>query len=370
MNNKKILLVVANNLMHGTERYVIDLAKHLSNEKFIVTVAVPEKGPLSDILHQNNINEFVYFNGKFNKFSIKGSYNIFKYLRKNRYDVIHSNCGIIPNIIGKILGVKLNIEIKHGILIADEVLENMTMGNKFHEKIKQYFVDYFIAISQNDKEKMIKYFDIKENKIKVIYNGVDTENIIPYNKKLDYESESKKESLLIGTIGRFTYQKAQDILIHSFKIVLSEYPNMKLMIMGVGEDRKNIEKLICTENLQDKIILEDYKINVYDFIRKFDIFILTSRFEGVPYVILEAMNIGTPIISTRVGGIDNILTDGYSALLVEKGNVGKISNALIRLINNPMLRINLSNNAFAEVKKYSIEKMSKNVEDLYLENLN
>jgi hypothetical protein len=73
---KRVLLVVGNNMMHGTERYAVDLARHLSKEKFYVTVAVPEKGPLSDILSKYNINEFIYKNGKFNSFSLKGTINL------------------------------------------------------------------------------------------------------------------------------------------------------------------------------------------------------------------------------------------------------------------------------------------------------
>lgn len=362
----KILLVVGSNLMHGTERYVVDLARHLSRDKFSVTVATPEKGTLSEILASYNINEFVYNNGILNTFSWKGIVNLIKYLLKNRYDIIHSNFSIVPNIIGRLLGVKLNIEIKHGILIPDEILNNMTFRKKMHEKIKEYFVDCFIAISTNDKAKMVEYFGISGEKIKVIYNGIDIDNIIEYRKNKDEISESNKKEILIGTIGRFTYQKAHNILIEAFKKALPECPNARLVILGVGEDENELNEIISSNKMQDKIMLEKYKKNVYSYINKFDIFILTSRFEGVPYVLLESMIIGIPIISTKVGGIDNVLENNKTALLVENGNIEEIVRAIVRLYKNSALRAKLSENAFQEIQKYSVEKMVKNVENLYL----
>lgn len=363
----KVLLVVCSNRMYGTERYVVELAKNLSKEKFTVWVAVPEKGPLSDILKVNGINEIDYNNGKMNKFSLRGTLRLFKIIRKYRFDIIHTNAGIIPNILGKFLGVKVSIEIKHGILIPDEILDNMSLKDKYHEWLKQYFVDYFIAISDNDKKKMIKYFKIKEDKIKVIYNGVEYDKLLPYQKKKGNSEESlHKDFITLGTIGRFTYQKGQEILIEAFSKIYKRYNNVRLIIVGSGENEDSINRLIVSKNLQKNVFVEGYKENIYEYLKKLDIFILTSRFEGVPYVILEAMCIGVPIISTKVGGIDNVLENEIDAILTEKNDILDTERAMIKLIDNKDLRAKIVDNANVKIKRYSIELMVKNTEELYL----
>jgi len=363
----KVLLVICNTKLHGTERYVLELARNLSKELFDVYVATPEIGEISEILSKYNINELVFHNGRMNLFTLRGTLNLFKLIKEYKFDVIHANAGIIPNILGKLLGVRVNIEIKHGIInYTDEVLHNLPIKKKIHEWIKQFFVDYFIAISKNDKERMVKYFFLKKEKIKIIYNGIDEKILLPYRKTLDLEKESSKALITIGNIGRITFQKGQEILIEAFYKLATIRQNVKLVIVGTGENEPEIKKLIEMKGLTDKVILMGYKTNIFDYLKTFDIFVLTSRYEGVPYVILEAMSIGVPIISTKVGGIDNILEDGKTALLVEKENIVKIFEAMLKLVDDPLLRYKLASNSIEEVKNYTISKMVSETSALYL----
>jgi len=361
----KVLLVVCNNVIHGTERYVLDLARNLDTRKFKVMVATPSAGPISETLKANNIEEIVYENGRMNRFTLKGTCNLFKKLRQGNFDIIHTNAGIIPNIIGKILRIKRNIESKHGILLPDEILEKMPLKTFLHEKIKEYFVDTFIVESDIDKEKMIKYFKIKSDKIKVIYNGIDITNKSLLSVTESDKVNNQKDGFLIGTIGRLTYQKGQDVLLKAFAIVCKSIKNVKLVILGSGEEESNLKKLVQDGGIEDKVIFENYREDFYGFIKGLDIFVLTSRFEGVPYVILEAMALGTPIISTKVGGIENVLRNNITALLIDKDNIQQIQNAIITLYNNPSLRLSLSNEAVNEIRKYSLKNMIDKVDGLY-----
>jgi len=366
----KVLLVVCNTKLHGTERYVIELARNLSKELFDVYVATPEIGEISELLLKYNINELVFHNRRMNLFTLRGALNLFKFIREYKFDVIHANAGIIPNILGKLLGVRVNIEIKHGIHYTDEVLRKLPFKKKIQEWIKQFFVDYFIAISNNDKERMVKYFFLKEEKIKIIYNGIDINFLLPYRKILNLEKETSKTLITIGNIGRITFLKGHDVLIEAFYKLAAIRQNVKLVIVGTGENEPEIKELIEMKGLTDKVILMGYKTNIFDYLNTFDIFVLTSRYEGVPYVILEAMSIGVPIISTKVGGIDNILEDGKTALLVEKENIEKIFEAMLKLVDDPLLRYKLASNSIEEVKNYSISKMVSETSALYLSKCN
>ncbi|MGB9696487.1 MAG: glycosyltransferase family 4 protein [Ignavibacteria bacterium] len=363
----KVLLVICNNKLHGTERYVVELARNLSKKLFEVYVATPETGEMSEILSKYNIKELVFYNGRMNLFTLAGAINLFKIMREYKFDIIHANAGIVPNILGKLLGVKMSIEIKHGILNTEEILENLPFRKKIQEWIKQFFVDYFIAICDNDKEKMVKYFSVAKKKIKVIYNGIDALALFPYRKMLNLEEESSKTFITIGSIGRITFQKGYDILIEAFDKLTAVRQNVRLIIIGTGEDLQNIRNLVEMKGLTKKVTLTGYKTNVFEYLRMFDVFVLTSRYEGVPYVILEAMSIGIPIISTKVGGIDNVLKDGKTGLLVQKNDVQGIFEAMLRLVDDAALRYKLALNAMEEVKNYSLSRMVEETSQLYLE---
>lgn len=361
----KVLLVVCNNKLHGTERYVIELAKNLPRSLMDIYVATPERGELSEILRQNDIPELVYHNGRMNIFSIKGTYNLYRIIRKHKFDVIHANAGIIPNILGKVCRARVNIEVKHGLFHQDKKPSDLSIRRKLHEWVKQFFVDYFIAISDNDKKRMVKYFSIKEEKIKVIYNGIDQNILLPYRKVLDLKEESAKDTIIFGNIGRLTYQKAQDVLIEAFSNLVKKNEKARLLIIGSGEDEAKIKEQIEKAQLTDKVSVEGYKKNIFEHMRNLDVLVLTSRSEGVPYVILEAMCMGIPIISTKVGGIDNVLENEKTALLVEKNDVKGIEEAMLKLIENPALRCELSSNAMKKVEAYSIERMATETMKLY-----
>lgn len=366
LRKHKVLLVICNNRLHGTERYVVELAKNLSKELFDVYVATPETGEISEILLRYNIKELVFHNGRMNLFTLKGMVNLFRLIKENKFDVVHANAGIIPAILGKLLGVKVNIEIKHGVHYPDEVLQRLPIRKKIHEWIKQFFVDYFIAISENDKEKIVNYFSVKEEKVKVIYNGIDEHRLLLYRKTLDIADESSKIFITIGNIGRITFEKGHDILIEAFYKLTGVRENVRLVIIGAGDNVEAVKELIKKRNLTNKVILEGYKDNIFEFLRSFDIFVLTSRYEGVPYVILEAMSIGVPIISTKVGGIDNVLEDGRTGLLVQKDDVNGIFEAMLKLVDDSALRYKLASNAMQEVKNYSILRMVEETSALYL----
>lgn len=366
MKKLNILLVVCNNVLNGTERYVVDLAKNLNKDKFNVYVAVPIKGPLSDILKENNINEVVYDNNKVDYYSFKGMKNLYKIMKKYKIDIVHANSKFQPCIAGKLAGVKLNVEIKHGIFYSKQQLEKLSLIRKIYENIKQYFVDSFIAISENDKNTLIKYFKIKEKKISVIYLGLDLDAIRSKNPGLFTYRSINYNNVIIGHIGRFTYQKAQEFLLDAFSMLILKYPDARLVIIGTGENKEMILEIIKNKKLENNIELLDYTNDIFNEIPKFDMHVLTSRYEGTPYVIFEAMALGVPVITTNTGGISNILTNNLDSMITEVEDAEGTYKAMDSLLISEDLRKSLIENAFNTVKNFTVQQMADNTEKFYL----
>jgi len=362
-----VLLVVCNNVLNGTERFVVDLARNLDKNKFNVFVALPIKGPLSEILKENNINEVIYDNGKTEYYSFKGLRNLYKIMKKYHIDIVHANSKFQPCLAGKLAGVKLNIETRHGIFYDKNQLENLPLLRKIYENLKQYFVDSFIAISENDKKTLIKYFKIKEKKISVIYLGLDLDTIKRKTTGIfKYRRIESGSEITIGHIGRFTYQKAQEYLLEAFNRLSLKYENVKLKIIGTGENKDKIIKFIAENKLESKIDLIDYTNDIYNEILKFDMHVLTSRYEGTPYVNFEAMALGVPVITTDTGGISNILKDKFDALITETGDPDSTFRAIESLITDEEYRKRIIENAFNTVKKFTVQNMAQNTEKFYL----
>ena len=358
----KVLLVLGNNRIYGTEKYVLDIASHISTLEFDVTVAIPEKGPISDKLKELNLKEFVYSNGKMDIFSKKGILNLFKFMFKNSFNVVHANNGIIPCIIGFFLRTDLRIENKHGLYLEKEI-QNYTFLQNFKEKIKNYFVNYTIVTSTHDRNILLKYFSYNNSKIKIISNRIDFTRLKFSRARIN---NFKVDSIVkICSIGRLTYQKAQEFMIMSMSIIIKKFKHAKLSIVGTGEDEKKLIKLISELGLQNNISILPYTDKVLEFLNENDIFVLTSRFEGVTYAVQEAMGSGIPVVSTFAGGLQDLLVDRKNSMVIPVEDYIKTAEAIIEIIENKELYNRLSINGISAIKENSLSKMIKEIESCY-----
>jgi len=360
----KVLLVVCNNVLNGTERYVLDVAGNLSPDEFDVTIATPLTGPLSELISEKKLKEFNYDNGKIEFYSLKGLFNLYKYIRKEKFNVVHANAKFHPCISAKLARVNLTVETKHGIFYTSRQLKKLSKFRIAYENIKQLFVDKFIAISENDKEAMVKYFRIREEKISVIYNGINIAEI-KQNAGFDKFQKEISPDIIIGNIGRLTFQKAQEILLQAFNLLQAKIKNVKLILVGNGENENGLREYVKVNNLNDKVVFKGYIKDIYKELLNFDILAISSRYEGTPYVIFEAMALDIPVVTTDVGGISNILNDRYDAMICPYDSPGSLVKSLENIINDENLRKNIINSAGKTIKNYTIAKMASNVSDLY-----
>lgn len=371
MRRINLLHVVCNNEFNGTERYVVDLAKHLNKEEFNVIVATPMKGPLSDILKENNIKEAVYNNGKKYYYSFKGLLNLYRIMKSNKIDIVHANAKFQPCIAAMFAGVKLKVETRHGIFYSLKQLEKLSFLRKVYEYSKQLFVDDFIATSENDRDTLIKYFKINPGKISVLYLGIDFDNMLNRSNGLfKYIAGKNNNEFIIGHIGRLTFQKAQEYLLEAFKIINEKYPFTRLVIVGKGENEEKLKQYLSENNLTDKVIFKGFIKDIYREMQTYHVHVLTSRYEGTGYVNLEAMALGVPIITSNVGGATNFFTSGYDSIITNVEDPVSTSKAIEQLISNEEFRHNLITNAFETVKKYSVKLMAEKTAEYYKTKLN
>lgn len=366
MRKINLLHVVCNNEFNGTERYVVDLAKNLNKDEFNVIVATPLEGPLSEVLKENNIREEIYNNGKKYYYSFKGLYNLYRIMKDNKIDIVHANAKFQPCIAAIFAGVKLKVETKHGIFYSKKQLENLSILRRMYEFAKQYFVDDFIATSENDRETLIKYFKISRKKVSVLFLGIDFYDMEKRSDGLfSYKPYNPGTEFIIGHIGRLTYQKAQEYLLEAFKIIAGKYEKARLVIVGSGENESILKKYIEENSLGDKISFKGYIKDIYREMQSYHAHVLTSRYEGTGYVNLEAMALGVPVITSNVGGATNFFTSGVDSIITEVENPASTAQAIGKLISDEKHRELLIINAFNTVKKYSVQKMTDDTSAYY-----
>jgi len=198
-------------------------------------------------------------------------------------------------------------------------------------------VEFIIVNGKVIREKLLNLYQAPDSKIKVITNGVE-------NKKLDRPACS--DLITIGSFSRLSPEKGIGDLISAFINLADKYPNLKLKIPGVGEELENLQGMVKSAGLSDRVeFLGFYAGDSHVFLQTLDIFALPSLYEGLPYALLEAMRAGCAIVATPVGAVKEVVSHGDSALFVQPENIPELTEALELLIQNTELRENLGKRA-------------------------
>lgn len=200
--------------------------------------------------------------------------------------------------------------------------------------------------------------------------GKKKSNVIP-NPVFISEQINKKHPLdfpqpYVLAVGRLESQKGFDMLINAFDKVSKRYPEWTLVILGEGKERANLEEQISKFGKSGSIFLPGNYQNPYSVMSNASLFVLSSRFEGFPNVILESMALGTPVISFNCpSGPSEIIQNGENGILVPANDLNALEKAMIDLMSNPELRSKISENGKKVIDTFSTEKVMSQWESLF-----
>ena len=229
-------------------------------------------------------------------------------------------------------------------------------------KILYRYADRIITVSDGISKNLIEEFKSPSDKIKTIYNPVDMHRIAKLSEeKPEYHFLSSPVPLIIS-VGRLVPQKGFDILIKAFSKVVAE-TDARLIIMGAGPERGALEQSSVDLGLSDRIYFAGFQNNPYAFLARAELYVLSSRYEGLPVSVLEAMACGLPVIATDcLSGPREILKNGECGILVPVGDVERLAEAMLRLVISRPLRETLSKAGMERIKDFSVRKVIKEYE--------
>ncbi len=384
-SKKKILYIITKSVWAGASKYVFDLAVALPKEEYSPIVAAGGRGVMAEKIISADIP---YFEIKafqrdvsFLK-DISVFFEILSLLFKIKPNVVHVSSAKAGGIVGvaffvyKLLTFNfklLAVFTAHGWTFNEQRPRWQVALIKFFSKLTCLFYDKVICVSEYDYSIALKNKIAPAKKMTVVHNGIKQEDYDFLNKAEARQALTRAlgnpvsnletgfpSDMWIGTIGEFTKNKGQEFLIEEIE---NKFPssNFKFLIIGFGEEKLNLESQIesvAAEDLGDKVFLIDGLSNAAKYLKAFDIFVLPSLKEGLPYVLLEAGLAGLPIIATNVGGVPEIVENGESGILINPASSEEIANAIEKLAKNSELRNKLAQNAREKIlQKFSFEKM-------------
>jgi len=144
--------------------------------------------------------------------------------------------------------------------------------------------------------------------------------------------------LLVGAVGRLSGEKAFDVLIRAVHSLVRKGLDVRLVVVGEGGERANLERLVAELGMGDRVTLPGWQADVRGYFEAMDVFALSSLREGLPNVLLEAMALEVPVVATRINGVPRLVQDGRNGFLVEAGDPAALATALLGLLTNDGLR--------------------------------
>lgn len=379
MAKKSILYIITKSVWGGAAKYVFDLATNLADE-FEVAVAAGGKNKFYQEIKKANLPYYniINFQRTINPFKdVFAFFEILSLLFQIKPEVIHVNSSKAGGIVGlagwiykklyQILNTKYQIRTiftAHGWAFNEERPRWQIWLIKAFSKLTAFFYDKIICVSEYDRQTALKNKVAPANKLVVIHNGLNIKNLSFLSRQQAQQKLLGKTCpLAIGTIAEWTKNKGLIYLLRAAKKIKDP---VELVLIGSGEnpDKEKILKFIKRSQLKHVHLIE-FIDQAASYLKAFDIFVLPSLKEGLPYTILEAMAAEVPIIATRVGGIPEMLKD--CDLLIPSKNPEIIQEKITQLINSPELVQEMTGKAKQRIEKeFSLDKMIKKTKKIYL----
>lgn len=343
---KKICFFIGNIESNGgTERTAVLVANKLAELKYDITI-ISLKGNKSYYLLNNKIKLFFLLNGK-NKKGIKNLMIPF-FLRKKIKEENFDYC-IDVDTIFSFFSIPATIGLKTKIISWEHFNFYFDIGvkrRKWGRILASKFAERIVTLTKEDKEAFLKNLNIK-SKIDYIYNST------PYPN----ENKSLCNSKIAIAIGRLTFQKGFDKLLNIWKEIENKNSDWQLYIIGSGEDREKLLKQKEDLKIKNVIFVENTK-NIKEYYEKASIYLMTSRFEGLPMTLIEAQSFGLPIISYDIKtGPKDIITNNEDGYLIENNNEKLFAEKFMELSNNREKIHEFSQKAYENSKRFRMENI-------------
>jgi sugar transferase (PEP-CTERM/EpsH1 system associated) len=341
----------------GLEQVIVNLINHSQNYelKHIIISLTDEHDLYASIKPDVKIISIDKKSGT----DISSHFKLFRLLRNIKPDIIQTyNFATIEyHLIAFISGVKLQIHSDHGRGGDDFYGKNKK--NNLLRRFSALFLDHYFVVSEDLFEWVEKILKILPPKLKLIYNGVDTEVFHP--------AKSTPDGFTICTVGRLHEEKNQALLIDAFCLLKQEnkaLTEFRLVIAGDGPLHDDLKQKINQCPYTNDISLLGNQDDIPNLLRKSNLFVLTSVYEAMPMTILEAMACGLPVITTNVGGIRYLLSEN-EAWLVDQ-DIRQIVEAILFVYKHSDQSKAISLNGLQLVReKYSMKKMVRRYMEMY-----
>jgi glycosyltransferase involved in cell wall biosynthesis len=289
---------------------------------------------------------------------------LYRWMRARRFDVVHAHmprASIPGTVVGRLARVPVIVSQEH-IWSTHRTRERQFL----HRAVVGRFSDALLAVSERNRDNIIEVERIPPDRILVLPNGIAPLGPVAGDPR--GELDVPADRLLIGAIGRLTWEKGHVDLIQAIAAIAPSSPTVQCVIVGGGPEEQRLTQLIDDLGVGEHVRLVGQREDARQLLSAFDVAVLPSRTEGSPVALLEYMAAGAPIVATDVGGIPELIEDGVHGLLVPPQDPGQLATAIERLIHDRALAARLGGAARErQSTEFNLSVVVRRLEGIYLD---
>ena len=374
MAENKIKILHVAQAAGGVDRYIRMLLKYLDKNKFENILVCSQDFRKEDYEGLADAFEQVEMERAIGKNDLKAIGKVRKLIKKYNPDIVYahsSKAGAIARVAD--IGLKnYCVYNPHGWAF------NMCCSNKKKtmyaaiEKLAAPFCDKIICISEAEKQSALNKKICKEDKLQVIFNGVDIDAYVngEHGKIKREDLGIPKDAVVVGMVGRLSQQKAPDIFIKMSKMVKEKFPNAHFIIVGNGNQESEIRKYAEENSFSSSLHITGWVDDPMSYVELFDVACLLSRWEGFGLALPEYMMAGKPIVATNIDAIPNIIKDGENGLLVDVDDYQMACDEVLKILEDKKLKKMLVDNGMHTViSRFDVKRMGKEYEAMFSEKI-
>lgn len=365
----KVLLLLTLSEWGGAQHIVYLLAKHLSDE-YDITVACAPGGALIEKLRNESVCvvEIPQLTRLPSPWcDLRALFRLYLWMRRERFDLVHTHstkAGLLGRLAAKLAGVPAVLFTAHGWAFT----EGRTWWKRWLlaqvERMTTRLTTKIICVSEHDRELALQFTVAAPQNLVVIHNGIDPVPFLQASGARVQQELKLKGGPVLTFVGRLAPPKDLLTLLKAFERIRGG----SLILVGDGPLRLQVEQFVRRRSLNDRVALLGARTDIPEILAASDVFVLPSRWEGLPLTIIEAMMAGLPVIATRVGGVSELVEDGVTGFLVPPRDPVALAKAIQKLFDDEELRLKMSQAGRKKaLREFTLDRMLAETQRVYEE---
>jgi len=375
MARLKIIEMIDKPALGGGQTAVLLLARGLDPRLFEVAVSSAGPGPLVDEARRTGLRHIPSTPGP--RLSLQPAAAIARILEAEKTDILHTHggyAGLYGRLAARRAGTPVVVHTLHGIHYLHYRNPALRLFSIWQERFLSRTTDALVLVCQSDMARAKNHRLAAQDKLAVIPNGLAA-GPVPADRDASSAAGpgSKREpgwepgGPVVGTVARLHRQKGIIHLLRAAPRIFGEIPGATIVVVGDGPLGGKLRKRAAALGLEGRLIFLGEREDARFIMSRFDVFVLSSLWEGLPFVLVEAASLGKPIVATAVDGVPEVIDDGKTGLLIRPGDAGGLADAVVRLLTDKKKSVEMAEAAKAIIPpRFPLRRTVEQHQNLYL----